>query len=86
MHFRRTDGRNLDTVTIAMGLFDHNGNMIDGAVKIIDLRFKDENLGIRLSAGLSVEGEFRSTARKVRRPVSGERVRGTGDGGEKRRR
>jgi hypothetical protein len=58
VRFRKVEGRNLDTVTIATGLFDRNGNMLDGTIKTIDLLFKDENLASRLAAGLSVKVSF----------------------------
>jgi VWFA-related protein len=58
MRFRKADGRNLNTVTIVTGLFDRNGNMVQGWIKTIDLKFKDENMDARLNGGLQVKTSF----------------------------
>lgn len=58
MRFKKVDGRNLNTMTIVTGLFDRNGNMIDGLVKTIDFKFKDENLAARMAAGVSTKMSF----------------------------
>jgi VWFA-related protein len=58
IRFRKADGRNLNTVTIVTGLFDRNGNMVQGWIKTIDLKFKDENMDARLNGGLQVKTSF----------------------------
>jgi VWFA-related protein len=58
MHFRKAEGRNVNTITIATGLFDRNGNLISGILKTVNLRYKDENLEARLTAGLAAKTSF----------------------------
>lgn len=58
IHFKKVDGRNLNTVTIVTGLFDRNGNMVDGLIKTVELKFKDETFERRIAAGLSVKTSF----------------------------
>ncbi len=57
--FRKADGRNLDTLTIVTGVFDRNGNLaVNGIVKTIDLKFKDETMDRHLEAGISAKTSF----------------------------
>jgi VWFA-related protein len=54
MKFRKADGRSIDNVTVASVLFDRNGNYVDGVVKHLDFRFRDESLQYRLAQGVTV--------------------------------
>jgi hypothetical protein len=56
--FRKTDGRNLDTLTIVTGLFDRNGNLLKGTTKTVDLHVLDELFEARLAAGLAAKTSF----------------------------
>jgi VWFA-related protein len=59
LHFRKDQGRNLETVTIVAGVFDRNGNLKqNGVMKTVDLKFKDENMDAHLGAGLSSKTSF----------------------------
>jgi VWFA-related protein len=58
IHFRKNEGRNLDTVVFVTGLFDRNGNLIKGITKTVDLHVRDEDLPQRLAAGLSAKTTF----------------------------
>src|SRR5437588_8802577 len=42
--FHKADGRNRDEVTLVAGIFDRNGNYLQGIRKVVDLRLKDETL------------------------------------------
>jgi len=52
--FRKADGRNVDSVTVASVLFDRNGNFVNGVVKHLDLHLRDEFLQRRLEQGITV--------------------------------
>jgi len=59
LHFRKDNGRNLNTVTFVTGLFDRNGHLIgQGVVKTVDLHVKDDGFEARLAAGLSAKTSF----------------------------
>lgn len=59
IHYRKADGRNIDTLTIVTGVFDRNGNLVqNGIIKTIDLKFKDETMDLHMSAGLSAKTSF----------------------------
>ena len=52
--FRKAEGRNLDSITVASALFDRNGNLVTGAVKHVDMSLRDETLQKRLAQGITV--------------------------------
>jgi VWFA-related protein len=52
--FRKADGRNLNNITVASALFDHNGKLVTGLVKHLDLRLRDDSLQYRLAQGVTV--------------------------------
>jgi VWFA-related protein len=58
MHFRKEDGRNNETLTVAAALFDHNGVFIAGDKKIVDMRLKDETLERKLDRGVTLKTSF----------------------------
>jgi len=58
LRFRKTEGRNLDILTVASGLFDRNGNYVSGLEKTVDMRLKDATLASRLNAGITVKSGF----------------------------
>ncbi len=59
IHFRKADGRNIDTITMVTGVFDRNGNLaLNGIIKTIDLKFKDETMDAHMAAGLSAKTSF----------------------------
>jgi VWFA-related protein len=58
LHFRKAEGRNLNTLTVVSGVFDRNGNYISGIVKTIEMRLKDETFEARLAAGLTIKSSF----------------------------
>lgn len=55
--FHRADGRNRNEVTLVAGVFDRNGNYLQGIRKIVELRLKDETLA-HLSNGVTVKTTF----------------------------
>ena len=58
LRFRKTEGRNLDILTVASGLFDRNGNYVSGLEKTVDMRLKDATLASKLNAGITVKSGF----------------------------
>ena len=58
LRFRKADGRNLDVLTVASGIFDRNGNYISAVEKTVDMHLKDETLASKLSWGITVRTGF----------------------------
>jgi len=58
LRFRKADGRNLDILTVASGLFDRNGNYVTGVEKTVDMHLKDETLAVKLNSGITVRSGF----------------------------
>ncbi len=58
LHFRKSDGRNNDDLTILSGVFDHNGNYIAGMQKVVELRLLDPTLEKVLNSGITVRTNF----------------------------
>lgn len=55
--FQKTEGRNRNDVTVVSGIFDRNGNYLQGIRKVVELRLKDETLA-RLGPGVTVKTTF----------------------------
>jgi len=55
--FRKADGRSLDHITLAAALFDHNGNMVTGQVKHVELRPHDESPAKGITVPMSLEAK-----------------------------
>jgi VWFA-related protein len=55
--YHTADGRNRNEVTLISGLFDRNGNYLQGVKKVVELRLKDETLA-KLANGVTVRSTF----------------------------
>jgi hypothetical protein len=55
--FHKADGRNRNEVTLISGIFDRNGNYLQGIRKLVELRLKDETLA-NLNKGVTVRTTF----------------------------
>ncbi|MDR3699146.1 MAG: VWA domain-containing protein [Candidatus Sulfopaludibacter sp.] len=55
--FHKADGRNVNNVTVVSGIFDSNGNYLQGIRKVVELHLKDETLA-RLASGVTVKTTF----------------------------
>jgi VWFA-related protein len=55
--YHRGDGRNRNEVTLISGLFDRNGNYLQGVKKVVDLRLKDDTLA-NLTNGVTIKTTF----------------------------
>jgi VWFA-related protein len=58
MHFRKSDGRSLDELTLATAIFDENGNFITGGEKTVQMRLKDTTFERLTHTGLTVKSSF----------------------------
>ena len=58
MHFLKAEGRNEDKLTVVAGLFDQNGNYLNGYQKVVDLRLRDATLERLTRTGMTVTTDF----------------------------
>ncbi len=58
LHFNRSDGKNLNQLTVVSGLFDFNGRLISATQKVVDLHLRDETLANEMDRGLTVKSDF----------------------------
>jgi len=58
LHFRKTEGRNRNDVTLATAIFDDNGNLVTGGEKILEMRLLDGTLDRLGKSGISVKSSF----------------------------
>ncbi|SRR5579862_2684921 len=57
--FRKVDGRSCDYVVLATGVFDVNGQLVDGKIKEITLRLQDSTLQRMDQTGITVKTVFK---------------------------
>jgi VWFA-related protein len=58
LHYRKADGRNNNSVTVTAVVFDRNGNYVNGNQKTLEMHWKDETLGAKLAAGVTLKSSF----------------------------
>jgi hypothetical protein len=58
LRFRKAEGRNSDDLMVLAGLFDRNGNFINGIQKTVELRLLDPTLEKLLNSGITVKTNF----------------------------
>jgi VWFA-related protein len=56
--FRKSDGRNNNIVTMVTGVFDRDGNYMQGIQKVLTLHLKDDTLANRLNRGATIKTNF----------------------------
>ncbi len=57
--YRRTDdGRNNNTVTMVTGIFDRDGNYLQGVKKVLEMHLKYDTLAHRLNRGATIKTDF----------------------------
>jgi hypothetical protein len=59
VRFRKVDGRSCDKVVLATGVFDANGQLIDGKIKEITLKLQDSTLQKMTQTGITVKTVFK---------------------------
>ena len=57
--FRKIDGRSCDSVVLATGVFDANGQLVDGKIKEITLKLQDSTLQKMIQNGITVKTVFK---------------------------
>ena len=57
MAFHKSDGRNMNELTIVAALFDRNANFISAKSKTVQMHIKDETLS-KLNSGITLKSEF----------------------------
>ncbi len=55
LRYRKSDGRNDNTLTVVGGVFDRDGKYVVGTQKVVDLKFKDQTLDALPAAGITVK-------------------------------
>jgi VWFA-related protein len=57
LKFRKAEDRQVNNVTVVIGIFDRNGNFVTGTQKLVEMKLKDETLA-RPTLGITVRGSF----------------------------
>jgi len=52
IQFRKTDGRNVNNLTVVSAVFDHNGNFLSAIQKTVEIKMKDETMAKLMAAGV----------------------------------
>jgi hypothetical protein len=59
LSFHKEGDRSRNDVTVVTGIFDNDGNYVNGAQKIVEMRLRDETLqNSRLDSGIAVKSSF----------------------------
>ena len=58
IRFRKADGRNHDNLTIAMAIFDENGNFVTGGEKIVEMRLLDKTFERLSHSGFTLKSSY----------------------------
>jgi hypothetical protein len=58
LYFRKSEGRNNDTLTLMSGVFDRNGNYVTGSLRTVDLKLKDQTLEEYLQERMTVRTDL----------------------------
>jgi VWFA-related protein len=58
LHYRKSDGRNNNSLTVVAALFDRNGNYVTGNQKTLQMHWTDETLGTKLASGVTLKSSF----------------------------
>jgi VWFA-related protein len=58
VHFRKTEGRSNDDLTIATAIFDQNGNFVTGGEKVLEMKLLDNTYERLSRSGVTVKSSF----------------------------
>ena len=58
MQFHRSDGRNLNELTVVSALFDRNANLVTAKSNTVKMHIKDDTLASKLNSGIMVKSNF----------------------------
>ncbi len=58
MQFKKTDGRNMNELTVVAALFDRNDNFVSAKSSTVKMHIKDQTLDTKLNSGIAVRSNF----------------------------
>jgi hypothetical protein len=58
IRFRKAAGRNRDDLTVAMAIFDENGNFVTGGEKIVEMKLLDTTFARLSRSGFTLKSSF----------------------------
>jgi VWFA-related protein len=58
VRFTKTDGRNLDDLTVVAAIFDRDGNFITGTQRVLSMKLRDETFHRLSQSGVTVRTSF----------------------------
>jgi VWFA-related protein len=58
LSFHKEGDRNRNDLTVTTGLFDSDGNFVNGSQKVVEMRLLDDTLEKRLANGIAVKNSF----------------------------
>lgn len=58
MAFKKSEGRNLNDLTVVAALFDRNANFIAAKSQTVQMHIKDETLSTKLNSGITLRSNF----------------------------
>lgn len=58
LHYKQTDGRNNNELTVVAAVFDRNGNFLQAEQKVVQMRWKSETLEGKLGSGITLRSSF----------------------------
>jgi hypothetical protein len=58
LHYRKSEGRNSDSLKVVTVVFDRNGKWVSGSEKTMTLNLKDQTLASQFAAGLNLRSSF----------------------------
>ena len=58
LHYKQSNDRNTNDLTIVTAVFDRNGNFLQGDQKLVQMRWRTETLQAKLGSGITVKSSF----------------------------
>jgi hypothetical protein len=58
LHFRKENGRELNLLILAAGVFDRNGKLIGQVWRTVEMRLKEDSFEERVNAGITVKNSL----------------------------
>lgn len=58
LRFKKTDGRNQNTLSVVSAVFDRNGILVGAIQKTVEMKLREETFGARIDAGLAMKTSF----------------------------
>jgi len=58
LHYKQSDNRNQNDLTVVTAVFDRNGNFLQANQKLVTMRWKSETLQAKLASGITLKSSF----------------------------